>query len=116
MSVSYEMVSAYTLLVGQTDSEPSVSVHTTAEDAWRTLDREVRERCGMRQRPRRQADADAITRLANAWKAGDPDGRYWNVTTHRLPVMLPVIARATPTPPPHPVTAGIRSTARWIFG
>ena len=36
--------------------------------------------------------------LANAWKAGDPENRFWNVTVHRLPVPLPVIAR--------PATAG----------
>ncbi|MBC8090629.1 MAG: hypothetical protein H7Y15_01530, partial [Pseudonocardia sp.] len=53
--MSYEMVSAYTLLVGQTDGEPTVSVHTTADDAWRALDGAVRERCNMRPRPRRRA-------------------------------------------------------------
>jgi hypothetical protein len=40
-------------------------------------------------------DADAATRLANAWRAGDPENRFWNVTVHRLPVPLPVIARPT---------------------
>jgi hypothetical protein len=39
-------------------------------------------------------DADAATRLANAWRAGDPENRFWNVTVHRLPVPLPVIARS----------------------
>jgi hypothetical protein len=47
----------------------------------------------MRPRPRRRTDADATTRLANAWRAGDPEVRYWNVTVHRLPIPLPVIAR-----------------------
>lgn len=92
--MSYEVVSAYTVLVGDADGEPSVSVHTTADDAWRALDREVRERCGMRPRPRRRMDADAATRLANAWRDGDPECRYWNLTVHRLPIPLPVIARA----------------------
>jgi hypothetical protein len=62
------------------------------------LDKEVRSRCWMRPRPRRKMDAEAATRLANAWKAGDPENRFWNVTVHRLPVPLPVIAR--------PATAG----------
>lgn len=91
--MGFEAVSAYTLLVGDAAAPPTVSVHTTAEEAWRALDREVRERCGMRPRPRRRMDADATARLANAWRAGDPDSRYWNVTVHRLPVPVPVIAR-----------------------
>lgn len=114
--MSYEMVSAYTLLVGQADGEPSVSVHSTADDAWRTLERDIRERCGMRPRPRRHADADATARLANAWRAGDPEGRYWNVTAHRLPVPLPVIARSAAAAPERvPEPAG-RAAARWILG
>jgi hypothetical protein len=91
--VSYEVVSAYTLLVGEAGSPPTVSVHTTADDAWRALDREVRVRCRMRPRPRRRMDADAATKLANAWRAGDPENRYWNLTAHRLPVPVPEIAR-----------------------
>lgn len=89
----YEVVSAYTLLVGDGDGAPTVSVHTTADDAWRALDLQVRERSRMRPRPRRRMDADAASRLANAWRAVDPDRRYWNVTVHRLPIPLPVIAR-----------------------
>lgn len=92
--MSYEVVSAYTLLVGDADGPPTVSVHTTADDAWRALDREVRARCRMRARPRLRMDADAATRLANAWRAGDPERRFWNVTVHRLPIPMPEIARA----------------------
>ncbi|OLT17629.1 hypothetical protein BJF78_12570 [Pseudonocardia sp. CNS-139] len=91
--MSFEVVSAYTLVVGDADEPATVSVHTTAEDAWKALDREVRRRCRMRPRPRRRTDAEAATRLANAWRAGDPECRYWNVAVHRLPVQLPVIAR-----------------------
>jgi hypothetical protein len=91
--VSFEVVTAYTLLVGDADGPPAVSVHTLADDAWRALDSEVRERCGMRPRPRRRMDADAAMRLANAWRAADPECRYWNVAVHRLPISLPVIAR-----------------------
>ena len=89
----YEVVSAYTLLVGDIASAPTVSVHTTADEAWRALDAEIRWRCGMRPRPRLQMDADAATRLANAWRAGDPECRYWNLTVHRLPVPVPEIAQ-----------------------
>lgn len=101
----YEVVSAYTLVLGEHPGEPvdpadavpvrpEVSVHTTAEDAWRALDAGVRERCGMRPRPRRSIDPDAVVRLADAWRAGDPGTRYWQVTAHRLPIMVPELARA----------------------
>lgn len=89
----YEVVSAYTLLVGDGVGVPTVSVHSTADAAWRALDAQIRERCGMRPRPRRRMDADAATRLANAWRAGDPEDRYWNLTVHRLPVPVPEIAQ-----------------------
>ena len=91
--MSYEVVSAYTLLVGDVGGSPAVSVHSTADDAWRALDAEIRVRCGMRPRPRRRMDADAATRLANAWRGGDPENRYWNLAVHRLPVPMPEIAR-----------------------
>lgn len=95
----YEVVSAYTLILGEasaddvTGARPEVSVHSTAEDAWRTLDAGVRARCGMRPRPRRQIDPDVVVRLADAWRAADPTARYWQVTAHRLPVMVPELAR-----------------------
>jgi hypothetical protein len=91
--VSYEVVSAYTLLVGDGGEAPTVSVHATADAAWRALDAAIRERCGMRPRPRLRMDADAATRLANAWRAGDPEYRYWNLAVHRLPVPVPEIAQ-----------------------
>ncbi len=91
--MSYEVVSAYTMLVGDGDGPPTVSVHTTADDAWRALDSAVRARCRMRARPRRRMDGDAAARLANAWRAADPESRYWNVTVHRLPIPVPAIAR-----------------------
>jgi hypothetical protein len=95
--VSFEVVSVYTLLVGDAAGPPTVSVHTTADDAWRALDGEVRRRCGMRPRPRRRMDAEAATRLADAWRAGEPESRFWNVAVHRLPIPLPVIARTAIT-------------------
>ena len=93
----YELVSAYTLVLGdEVGGRPEVTVHTTAGDAWRALDAGVRERCGMRPRPRRQVDPEAVTRLADAWRAAEPEVRYWQVTAHRLPIMVPEIARAAP--------------------
>ncbi|MET0189258.1 MAG: hypothetical protein ABW212_09685 [Pseudonocardia sediminis] len=89
----HEMVSAYTLVIGEDADSPSVTVHTTADDAWSALDREIRDRCGMRARPRRAVDSDSASRLADAWRAADPETRYWQVTAHRLPIMLPELAR-----------------------
>jgi hypothetical protein len=102
--VPYEVVSAYTLVLGEAPEpgtaagRPEVSVHSTAEAAWRALDTGVRERCGMRPRPRRSIDPDAVVRLADAWRAADPDARYWQVTAHRLPIMLPELARPAAVP------------------
>jgi hypothetical protein len=95
-AVSYDAVSAYTLVVGDDEEPATVSVHTTADDAWRALDALIRERCAMRPRPRRVVDSDVTTRLADAWRAVDPECRYWQVTAHRLPLMLPQIATISP--------------------
>lgn len=90
-----EVVSAYTLLVGDADGPPVISVHTTADDAWRALDRAVRRRSGRGLRLPWRADAESAEQRANAWRAEDPACRYWNVTAHRLPIMVPEIARAS---------------------
>jgi hypothetical protein len=74
-SVSYDVVSVYTLMLGDEEGPATVSVHATAEEAWRALDSEVRARCGLRPRPRRVIDPEAATRLADAWRAGDVSGR-----------------------------------------
>ena len=92
---SYDVVSAYTLVIGDDSGEPTVSVHGSASAAWRELDREVRSRSRMRPRPRRAVDEESATRLASAWRAADPESRFWNVTAHRLPILLPVIARSS---------------------
>ena len=91
--MSYDVVSAYTLVLGDDTGAPVVSVHGTAVEAWKELDREVRSRSRMRPRPLRKVDEESATRLANAWRAADPENRFWNVTAHRLPILLPVIAR-----------------------
>jgi hypothetical protein len=95
--VSYDVVSAYTLLMGDEDGPATVSVHATAEDAWRALDREVRARCRLRPRPRRVADPEATARLADAWRAGDAESRFWQIRSHQLPIIVPEIARPAVT-------------------
>lgn len=90
--MSNDVVSAYTLVIGDENGPPSVSVHPTADDAWKALDREVRQRCRLRSRPRRRVDADATTRLADAWRAGDREGRFWQIRPHQLPIMVPDVA------------------------
>lgn len=89
----YEVVSAYTLVVGEYPDDPVVSVHSTADEAWKALDREIRSRCRMRSRPRRVAGPDGTSRLADAWRASDPECRYWQVTAHRLPILVPELGR-----------------------
>jgi hypothetical protein len=88
-----DMVSVYTLLLGDETGPATVSVHASAEEAWRALDREVRARCGLRPRPRRVTDPDSATRLADAWRAGDIECRFWQILPHQVPVMVPELGR-----------------------
>jgi hypothetical protein len=97
--MSYDVVSVYTLLIGDERGPSTVSVHSTAEDAWRALDREVRARCGLRPRPRRVIDPDSATRLADAWRSGDFESRFWQIHPHQLSLMVPQIGR--PVLPAH---------------
>lgn len=92
--MSLDAVSAYTLVIGDEDGPADVQVHSSADSAWQALDAEIRERCGMRPRPRRVTDPDAAARLADAWRAVEPDTRFWQVQAHRLPILLPAIAHA----------------------
>jgi len=91
--MSLDAVSAYTLAVGDEDGSADVQVFTTADAAWQALDAEIRQRCGLRPRPRRVTDPAAAARLADAWRATDPETRYWQVTAHRLPILLPAVAQ-----------------------
>ena len=91
--LSYDVVSVYTLTMGDEYGPATVSVHATAEDAWRALDREVRARCGLRPRPRRVIDPEAATRLADAWRAGEAESRFWQIRPHQLSVMVPTFSR-----------------------
>ena len=91
--MSYDVVSVYTLLIGDGDGPTTVSVHSSADDAWRALDREIRARCGLRRRPRRVVDPEAATRLADVWRAGDFEARFWQIHPHQLSLMVPQIGR-----------------------
>jgi len=84
-------------MLGDEDGPATVSVHATAEEAWRALDREVRARCGCGRAPAGD-DPDSATRLADAWRSGDPEARFWQICPHRLPLMVPEIGR--PWSPP----------------
>ena len=90
-----DVVSAYTLILGDENGPAIVGVYSSAEEAWKALDREVRGRCKLRIRPRRAVDPEATGRLADAWRAGNAEGRYWQILSHQLAVRIPEIGRAS---------------------
>jgi hypothetical protein len=92
----YEAVNAYTVLVGEAGNSTTVSVHGSAEEAWQALTEAVRNR-STRWMPR-SGDAAA---LADRWRRGDPERRFWQVSAHQLQVMVPatVTAPSRPTGP-----------------
>ncbi|MFN2495869.1 MAG: hypothetical protein ABR608_08165 [Pseudonocardiaceae bacterium] len=105
----YEAVNAYTVLVGEVGSTTTVSVHGSAEEAWQALAEAVRTR-STRWMPR---SGEAAT-LADRWRQGAPERRFWQVSAHQLQVMVP----ATGTAPsrlagPSPRTAKVSSPSRW---
>jgi hypothetical protein len=90
--VTYDAVSAYTVLFGDGEAPATVSVHGTAEEAWSALDVLVRGR-SRRWRPRPPGvDEDRVSELAERWRRADPERRYWQVAPHRLRVTVPAIA------------------------
>lgn len=91
--MSYDVVSVYTLTIGDELGPTTVSVHASADEAWTALDREVRARCGLRPRPRRVVSPESATRLADAWRSGDAECRFWQICPHQLPLVVPVVAR-----------------------
>lgn len=97
--MTYDAVSAYTVLFGDGEAPATVSVHGSAEEAWSALDVLVRGR-SRRWRARSGAtDQDRVTELAERWRRADPERRYWHVAPHRLRVTVPAIAdRTTPRP------------------
>ena len=86
----YEAVSAYTVVVGETGSATTVTVHGSAEEAWQALADAVRGRT-TRWMPR---NVDAAT-LADRWRAGAPQQRFWQVSAHQLQVMVPATGATT---------------------
>ncbi|GAA4796339.1 hypothetical protein GCM10023200_35510 [Actinomycetospora chlora] len=93
--MTYDAVSAYTVLFGDGEAPATVSVHGSAEEAWGALDVLVRGR-SRRWRARPGAvDEHRVTELAERWRAADPERRYWQVAPHRLRVTVPAIADRT---------------------
>ncbi len=91
--VARDVVSAYTLIFGDEFGPMTVGVYSSAEEAWKALDREVRGRCKLRVRPRRTVDPETTGRLADAWRAGNPEERFWQILSHQLAVPIPEIGR-----------------------
>lgn len=91
--VARDVVSAYTLIFGDEFRPMTVGVYSSAEEAWKALDREVRGRCKLRVRPRRAVDPETTGRLADAWRAGNPEERFWQILSHQLAVPIPEIGR-----------------------
>jgi hypothetical protein len=89
--VSY--VSAYTLMIGDGGEAPAISVHGSAEEAWRALDRELRVRARKGRVRFRPVDPDEVGRRADAWRAGDRENRFWQIRAHQLSVTVPVTGR-----------------------
>ena len=90
--MTYDAVSAYTVLFGDGEAPARVSVHGSADEAWGALDLLVRGRSRRwRARPA-TIDEGRVTELAERWRRADPERRYWNVTPHRLRVTVPAIA------------------------
>jgi hypothetical protein len=91
--VARDVVSAYTLIVGDEYGPATVGVYSTAEEAWKALDREIRGKHTLRIRPRRGVDPEATRRLADEWRAGNADERFWQILAHQLAVRIPEIGR-----------------------
>ena len=90
-----DVVSAYTLILGDEYGPTEVGVYSTAEEAW-----EVRGRCKLRLRPRRTVDPESTGRLADVWRAGNPEQRFWQILSHQLAVRIPEIGRQRVAPQP----------------
>jgi len=105
----YEAVNAYTVLVGESGSVTTVSVHGSAQEAWRALAEAVRSR-STSWMPRYSEAAV----LADRWRRGAPERRFWQVSAHQLQVMVPATGTvpARPVSPP-PTRTGTRSPQRW---
>lgn len=89
----YEAVNAYTVLVGEVGNSTTVSVHGSAEEAWQALVEAVCRR-STRWMPRSGEPAA----VADRWRRGDPDRRFWQVSAHQLQVMMPATGAAPSRP------------------
>jgi hypothetical protein len=106
--VTYDAVSAYTVLLGDGDGPTTVSVHGSAVDAWAALavalgarpEPDVPRRrwlpvprppAAVAVVPRDGLSQDEVHDAAEAWRQVDPARRFWQVTAHRLQVTVPAI-------------------------
>jgi hypothetical protein len=108
--VTYDAVSAYTVLLGDGVGPTTVSVHGSAVDAWAALGAALApQRTGPVPSPRRRwlpgsrggapvtvvprdgLSQDEVHEAAESWRRVDPDRRFWQVTAHRLQVTVPAI-------------------------
>ncbi len=101
--MTYDAVSAYTVLLGDGVGPTTVSVHGSAVDAWAALasavgvtpDAAPRRRFGFRAPvavvPREGLAQEEVHEAAEVWRTVDPERRFWQVTSHRLQVTVPAI-------------------------
>ncbi|GLZ54675.1 hypothetical protein [Actinomycetospora sp. NBRC 106378] len=104
--MTYDAVSAYTVLLGDGVGPTTVSVHGSAVDAWAALAAAVgvaptavpRRRFGFRAGaavvPPDGLAHEEVHDAAEAWRTVDPTRRFWQVTSHRLQVTVPAINTA----------------------
>ncbi|MDL5156619.1 hypothetical protein [Actinomycetospora termitidis] len=99
--MTYDAVSAYTVLLGDGVGPTTVSVHGSAVDAWAALAtalevvpsprRRFTLRSPMAVVPNRGLSQDEVHEAAETWRRVDPERRFWQVTSHRLQVTVPAI-------------------------
>ncbi|NMO90670.1 hypothetical protein [Actinomycetospora sp. TBRC 11914] len=103
--MTYDAVSAYTVLLGDGVGPTTVSVHGSAVDAWAALGAALAPQPAPRRRwlpgprggapvavvPRDGLSQDEVHEAAESWRQVDPGRRFWQVTAHRLQVTVPAI-------------------------
>ncbi|MCD2196719.1 hypothetical protein LQ327_25440 [Actinomycetospora endophytica] len=106
--MTYDAVSAYTVLLGDGVGPTTVSVHGSAVDAWAALAtalgaQSAPDRVDAPRRrwlpvprpvavvPRDGLSQDEVHDAAESWRQVDPARRFWQVTSHRLQVTVPAI-------------------------
>lgn len=111
--MTYDAVSAYTVLFGDGDGPVTVSVHGSAHEAWGALSALVEPparrrsawhgrsgRTGRSGAPTRDLPVDEarISAAAERWRLDDPERRFWQVAPHRLQVTVPAIGSGPVVP------------------